>query len=156
MVTCHICENTNKGKGETITYCVFCGTDLVNPVNETVKKKTSDVIYKRFGQLVITNKRLLFVRYPHTAVVDAGLLGGLLGEAIAGKMTDVDAKKGKMLGISLTPDTLASAEIVKHGLFGKALLIQCKDNSQYKLLNINKNQIDEWKDAIIQFSESQV
>ena len=144
---CHICGSKIKN-GTMLPFCEACGADLLNPMYETTYKQVRTSYDGWDGVLIITNKRLLFIKQTNVSMGMFGVVGVLIGKAIYSKM------HGPKIGFSIAPNTITSLELTKVG-FAERLTMQINNGVQIKL-GLNKKIAEEWKDAILEFNSYQV
>ena len=146
---CHVCQNIFKSE-QPPEFCKYCGADLLNPLNESAQIKSIGIEYDGWsGSLILTNKRLMFVKIFKVGGV-GGALGGVIGGIVNAAVSASMQSKGESLGLSIPLGSIQTAEIAKKA-FSRVLVISNNDGSQYKL-PIPKKHIEEWKNSIIQFN----
>ena len=139
---CPVCRNSTKGEAPPAS-CKYCNADLINPQNESIQKRIISMIYDGWqGSLILTNRRLIFFRV--TRVGSGGTIGGGIIAAVS-----ISELRNQRLSFSIPVSTIQSAEIVKHGLLGQALLIRVNDGTLHEL-SLSKKRLEEWKDTILQ------
>ena len=144
---CPVCRNSIKGETPPV-FCKYCNADLLHPENESIQKRIISMQYDGWqGSLILTNRRLLFFRVTRSGS------GGTIGGGIIA-VASLSELQNQRLSFSIPMGTIQSVEIVKHGLFGLALLVRVNDGAMHQL-PVSKKHIEEWKDTILRLNTYQ-
>lgn len=157
--TCHVCMFTMKTQGaqDPPTFCELCGTNMQNPMEEprvldTVLDTEAGGIKADLIYLILTDKRVLFTGDESkggTSSWMGWLLGGIIGELIAGAIRGSKGNKTRLVSIKFEDITALNVE------FGTKLLnkntkfftIYDKQGNSYAF-QPGKKEAEQWEEAI--------
>ena len=139
MAKCCVCDYENDADGSA--NCLRCGSNLKNPREEAVQKKSGRCKFKNegafafwYGTAILTDKR--FICLDDSSMSSLGLAGMGAANALAGSFFKVGEH-----GFSFATDDLASVGYGRQG-FRKTLAIRTKSGKAYHFLIPER---EEWK-----------
>ena len=142
--TCHICGLKFKDKNMDTRNCPLCDSDLANTNTETVQRSERCTIIADgakapySGNIVLTDKRIVFVQDSTTSSALSGMFG-LLGALIAMFITSGGAKSTVY---TLDRSTIRSAEEGKRAL-ARFVDVTLKDGAVYRF-GFSKKRLQDW------------
>ena len=144
ITTCILCEEKSKSDSAPVS-CPICGVDLDSSQTEILLKKTACIAaiganaYK--GTLLLTNKRVFWLRHSETTYIGNPGLSVMIIDAIASKLFP----KPKVMRFSFNLDEITDLEIVQVGPFKQ---IKMTAGDEVVVLDIKNHHLQEWIDAI--------